>query len=453
MPHEILQQFLKQNLLDLGEDNARWKYLTDTADQVSSALLQDRSQLIPALLVALDPECPVDEPIFDLVEDQLMERWPLLRQKYIAERPRQVLRAILLQAIAEAQRSAPEVGAVVWLAGSSYLSSVSALSNSFELRIETKVVQESLSIFEGLQTAPLSDKGRPRRQEKVEQVAESEASEQDVNNESVPSFKESDFTNQSALTMIWASFLGQHYKNTEIPKKLKSNPYPIYRYYNSVEFVNEFAPRVAAFFIKFIALIRFQIAEQVDTQTRTSLERFNQELENQLKSAQLTEVKNAILWWKNALYSPRLRITYRQMPALQAAICMAADLADIVPPIYPIGVDFVLAETVRDLLRTSGYSGGETLRFLEVTEIGRETSSVDVLKVVISQGTVPSGRGSLLNYIQIMLQYPTSTALEIKVRVGVTPDTEIAVTDLAIWIFRDIQAQKLVASASRGDKS
>jgi len=59
--------------------------------------------------------------------------------------------------------------------------------------------------------------------------------------------------------------------------------------------------------------------------------------------------RSELLWWKDSLYSRSLNASYRSLNPLNAAVCMALDLAKEVDAIYPESVDYLLRETLKDV--------------------------------------------------------------------------------------------------------
>src|SRR5262245_4555751 len=118
MADTILQRFLDQGLLDIGDDDEKLKHLQKASHDLMQRLQRKRFTAISTTLAALDPEIASDDPILVDAESLLKKYWTTVRNRYSGV-PRQLLRAILFDALQSAGRADTSVAAMIWLTGSS----------------------------------------------------------------------------------------------------------------------------------------------------------------------------------------------------------------------------------------------------------------------------------------------------------------------------------------------
>ena len=439
MAYEIIQDFLRQNLLDLGEDESRWEHLTTTADAIRNNLIKTRWKVAPYLLTALDSDCPADEPIFEEVEELLMQRWRLLRQRFAAERPRQILRSIILQALHDLVREDHSSGCVVWLCGSSYVEH--AHIPTATANIIGMILSSSQQAFSSLDIA--SDEKQEIVSHEIDQ--DGVKSDKDIQPESVENATEfsevnsKDFRNRKTLELIWASFFGYSYQGGNIPDKFRPVEQAIWDDIES--WADEFPPRVASFFLAFSKHIEKVIKQDAQSEFQSLLRRLTVEEQAISIRSNFGVMRQSVLWWKHSLFSPKLRLSYRQLDSPVAAICMAIDLSDMLPAAYPISVDFVLAETVADLLRHSDRTGFEKSSLGEILSELNNSNDLHVLDSQITSRTHPLGRGTLMDFVEALIQRQVSFN-DLQAKVGCSFETEINVPEFSVWLFRNLQARK-----------
>ena len=70
-----------------------------------------------------------------------------------------------------------------------------------------------------------------------------------------------------------------------------------------------------------------------------------------IESAQRNERFTALLWWKQALYSPSLQRSYRELSPAGTAIALSFDLGSVSGAPVPLSVEyFISRETIRNVL-------------------------------------------------------------------------------------------------------
>ena len=153
-----------------------------------------------------------------------------------------------------------------------------------------------------------------------------------------------------------------------------------------------------------------------------------------------------LLWWKEALFSPSARMSYRDMTSSDAAALMAFDMHQQIPTFSPASVAAFLRETV---IALPTLDREETASIRELVEKTRDAEILSQLRTEAGNlVSAPAGRCSVL----AMIGHPdTRHQLDdrgFRDRVGVKPDTALTLPDWSVWMFRELQAARAVAEAS-----
>lgn len=159
------------------------------------------------------------------------------------------------------------------------------------------------------------------------------------------------------------------------------------------------------------------------------------------------ELRTKILWWREALYSPLLRRGYRELlketepPIVVAA--MAFDLAQQLPALCPLSIEYLLRETVQAV---TGVRSDERLTLEEALKSVINASFWFKLK---SSAGVKSpsafGRTSLLRFA-VGVEDKASLSDTLPARTGIAASSEVGLDELAVWLWRDLMAERLVAN-------
>ena len=147
-----------------------------------------------------------------------------------------------------------------------------------------------------------------------------------------------------------------------------------------------------------------------------------------------------VLWWSEAKYSPSLRRGYREMQRAVAAVTMAHDLSMLVPAMAPTSVTYVLGEAVAAILQ---YDSKPEQWSVETLLDALRTNNTD-LREIIPDTTTTNGRVPLFELVAKAIGGNRVAREGVSGRTGIDPGLEISLPDFSMWMFRDIQARRLV---------
>ena len=437
MSEDVLLRFLGTSLIDVGGDDDKLGHLRQTAKDLSAILAKTPAKAAPFALVAFDPDAPATDPTIAEVENALRKRW----QTYVntfADTPVTVFRAMLLDALIRAAGTNDSVAAAFVASARNVLPFMAA---GGEQEIWTEIVSE----IEG----------------KVEARAEREwATPASI---TVPEIKfdtpsaveiriSSKKANRSSLDQKLRAAAGPH---SHVPNQgdVATNGNPHWVHQHPTQWAYEFGTRTAE-----------AIGDVIDRATgNLSVEGIDLPgiTEDMVKvmSGHLTTTLQAVsgatdglqrrtnlLWWKEALFSPSARMSYRDMSTFDAAALMAFDMHGQIPTFSPASVAAFLQETV---IALPTIAPEEKASIRELVETTRDTDILSDLRTEAGKlVAAPAGRGSILALIGHPDAVPQVDDRRFRDLVGVEADTALTLPEWSVWIFRELQAARAVTEAS-----
>jgi hypothetical protein len=416
MDANILQRFLDVGLFDIGDDDGRLKIFHDAANDLATAITKDPQKAVSATLVALDPNVPDEEPVLEEVEAAVREHWKAFRNKY-PERPKGLLRPVLLQALEKASTESVEISSVMWLVGINLLPRL-------EEHKERALVKELLDTKGILTEAEAEKIWAPGDQ--IDLALPKITVK--LSNPAVPT------VNRDALTSAMVSAAGgTPHGNSHWPQQ------------NPNAWRNEFGQRSAVAIADVIEAGLKPLAQQTGTfaeQIEPAMRKIGKDLTSAIQQWVTDGVKSVrqrsqLLWWKEALYSPALRSSYRGLSPAELAISMAHDLRNISAAPAPQSVEYFLRETVKAVLPQDSE--------VSVAQVLEEAQRSKIVQPV----TPPSSAQRVC--LLTSLGYSQSAAIPVDTLpawLGVRGDLRLPCSELAMWLFRDAQALSLADKES-----
>ena len=436
MNDDILLRFLGRNLIDVGGDDAKLASLRQTAGDLSSTLKKAPTKATAFALVAFDPDVPDADPVVAEVADALRKRWETYVNTF-AETPVTVIRAMLLDALT---KTALENDAVAIAFAASARNMLPLMEVGEEREIWSDVVSEV--------------------ERKIEERAEAEWTT--PASITLPQIKISPpppvemrvsglKVDRNRLSKNFQAAAGPHTHNPQqmsIPTQ--GNPYwPN----NNEPWVLEFGKRAASTVGDAITrAVEGASVEGGDLlgMTENLLAAISRHLAATMQAVNSATAglqrRTNLLWWKEALFSPSTRTSYRDMPNPVAATLMAFDMHRLVPTLSPASVTAFLRETVTALPTV------DTEQKTPIRELVKEACDADALTDLRTEAgnlvAAPEGRGPLLALIGHRDVLPQIDDRRFRDLVGAKSDTALTLPDWSVWMFRELQAARAAAEAS-----
>lgn len=428
----MLQDLLNFGLVDIGADDSRFAKMESASAKLSKQIEESPSLLITATLVALDGDVDEDDPFFELVEGFVIDEWKTLRNTHV-NRPRELLRSITISALAKAADEDPERSAIVWnTAASRLFHDQTGLGKESELLKQCFEKAFSISENEALRRAGMvAEVPKKRRQ----------------NKKSTPSHPEAPLPTgtiaKDDLLAYVARAAGPQFPQNQA---IENNPNPVWS--NSVpQWSLEFTPRMTEALVKAVNLGTTRLSKSIATELAAHISAMEEHLQKQLGQVESLQSKLAesevagrmrldVLWWSQARYSPSQNAAYSALSAPLAAMAAAADLTAIVPALTPASVTHVLGETM------AACTNGEPMTLLG--HLDKLVMSRPLgLEQILQSRDAGGGRVPLIQIIAEVAGGSRITEGDLRSRTGIDPGLMLEPSELAMWLFRELQAQRI----------
>jgi hypothetical protein len=430
----ILQELLNLGLVDIGSDDSRFDKMQLASSALSDRFKDDPSLLIQATLISIDEDIDEDDPMFALVEELVLVEWKTLRNTHV-NRPRELLRSIIIDALTATVNRDNESAGIVWN------SAVSALRHR-QVRLG-----KAASVIENLliNARDLAEKEAVLRAGIVASVLKKRSKKKSSTPKKVTLKISAAISDDDVFADVARSAGPQHpqKENLESPNPHWPNSHQAW--------AHEFATRMATALSKAVNLGSARISKDLSEQLPLYLGEFEKQLTGQFRDVEQLQsdmlqmhesnrMRLNVLWWSEALYSPVLQAGYRELGLPVAAVAAAVDLANIVPPLAPASVCYVL---------------GETLHRLSQLKAGANEMAVQAYIECIVEAKVKFGdhlpvaptNNSLWPLVDLVGESVAGSCVSpeaIRKRSGIDPTLVLSPAEFAMWVFRGIQANRLV---------
>jgi GTPase-associated system helical domain len=424
----LLSEFLVVGLLGQINDDVVLEKIDRAIKTLTESLRTQTNDLMRALLAGLDPDIPVVDPSIEKAKQALLAEWRTMLAAYPDE-PIGLYRAALLEACNQCAEGMNAV--VLWLVAADSL-------GFYRLGKEEKVVRE---FFQEL--------GRKAERSIVAGLAIVDRSDSPIQ-------ESSDESEGTELSIGIAQVDRDHLQN-----KLAAATGPNYRSNSPISGANpqwsnsagswswDFTDRMTKILADELDNLAEQVyqsqeafAEHMKTSRQTQRQAIQAAITDHEHHRRAEQLRLDALWWSEALYSPGLGQSYRELMPEVAALVMVQDLLQVVSLPTPASVAHLLAETVQHL-PNAGYEIKKPIgEWLE--QLRQCTDKPDM-----EFSAVPKyGRLSLRDVFAwaVSDQYwDTAKAMQ---RAGIEATHEISLPALARALFRQEQACRLASAAS-----
>ena len=419
MDDNFLQSTLKSGLFDIGDSDERLKWLQQSVTALVKYLQKNYSQLPRYSLVALDPNISDKEPILNDVEEIVTKYWTALRGKY-PDMPRNIHRGVILNALMQIGSEDPVAARIIYLTSSNYYP-------------YTKLGKEK-DIIHSL----LAELG---------EIAENHAAEEWSLIEDEPKLNlgslkinelkfESITLDKGALKPKMLTAIQNAPSGHTAQNHGGNSPWGEHFAENSSQGISD------AFNSAFQNLNKSFSASSIEDPINKFFTSFKKSLDENLKSSFASivavERRSKLLWWKETLYSPSLKKSYREVSQPILPIVMGSDLNEQVAKITPISVDYLLRDTLLILIEKKG----EKIKFKDFFNSLTKYSTKSEVINLLPEINESDGRISVTDFIILFLN-DKAKLKDFTERTGIKQDDEISIEDLSVTIFHDLLTKRL----------
>jgi hypothetical protein len=436
----LLIDFLAAGLIEkLDGDDERFSKIARAAEELSAAMLSNRSRLITATLAALDPKIQENDPEIIEATQFLLAQWKTMHSVY-PSKPIGLLRAILLEACCIATQQNSTNAAIVWYTAADTLP---LLRLGREEPIISKLLHSLARETEQAAFRAVGDNAT--KEYRGFSIAETKQIE----------IQESSKVDREDLLALIAATAGPNHPKA--PNMTGGNPQ--WPHGNNGPWSHVFAEKMTEVFANeldflaentsaSIADIAIQLQNRQDNFFNTVASaaadqaRWLQEAIHRIEIAQAAQqTKLSTLWWYETLYSTSMCRSYRDVSPELASAIMPLDLLDSVDHPSPASVAYALAEAVRRLL-IGNHTKDVSLQTLLI-KIQQERSLIPAGWRQKFKTPPVNGRISIRDIVILALTDQELDLGSVIARAGLDPEAKFTLPRFAQSIFRQEQAVKL----------
>jgi hypothetical protein len=412
----FLQRYFDASLIPTDTTDERLGHYQAAAGDLAKRFSEAPAEAVSASRVAIDPKCPASDPWFAAVEEAVKAHWKTFLAKH-HDAPRQICRGILLEALREAVEKDDLLSAAIWNSASNLLAHMGtgpeqAITREFISRLGDRCEAYSSSIWR------IGDNSPGKQPQFDFPVTPIEAAKVD----------------QTTLEQGMSDAAGPHNSQSQAfgnPNPHWSNAAPHWSYH--------FAPRAAKSIATEVDKALTAISPAINGLTKQLGPALNAHANAlaALVTASIQQIQGftTLLWWKQALYSPTLRRSYRDMDPGPLAVAMPFDLAEVSGAPVPQSVEYFLRETMLAVVPADPR--------LTLAQLAAATKSSDKVEPFLPKATSDTPcRVSLREFLRLHRER-TLPAKSIPAYVGVSSTIELRLSEWAVWLLRERLAEIL----------
>lgn len=425
----ILQDFLTAQIIHVDEDENHGKLLKAASD-LEKVFQKDKRKIQKIAIIAFDPDIDPNEPLIEEVQKLIIKYWSTFVNK-CQDPPISYIRAVMLQALQSGSKDVVTAG-IIWLTISSYT------------RFLRSGSRETAFLNELLQACG----------EKFERYCSESWQIKKDNSAYVPSTRER--TDGGAVGGIKKEWLVEKMKaaagdntvegyNSQI---IGTNPS-----YGNVNIKQDWASRFGTMSGETISIAFDTFAKQVNKvmAAKANIEdlavltaEFTNSVEQLLNARNgailALNLRNELIWYKETLYSSIERKGLREIDPPQAAVLVALEIGDLLPPFTPTNVQYFVAETCRAI--SNSFDQATTF---EDALVGMSSLSDSVRRHECWKSIKYSGdeKGTLLSFLSGLIAGSTTIA-SLEDTIGIRANSDIRLSEISTWLFKEFQTEKLI---------
>jgi len=419
MNDNFLQSTLKSGLFDIGDSDERLKWLQQSVTDLVKFLKKNYTLLPKYSLVALDPNISDKEPVLIEVEEIVTKHWKALRGKY-PDMPRNIHRGVILNALMELGSEDPVAARIIYLTSTNFY----AYSN---LGKEKDIVHTLLTeLGEISETHAIEEwsliEEEPKLKLSTLKVSNLELGKIEIDDEIVRTKLNEALSNSPSGHGPQHGLHQANYKEHFKEKTTQAITESFNSAFNDID----------------KALNPSAIEDSINKFFTSFKKSLDENLKSSFASILAVERRSKLLWWKETLYSPLLKKSYREVSQTILPIIMGLDLNNQVAKITPISVDYLL----RDTLLILNKKKGEKIKFKDFFNSLTKDSTKSEVTNLLPEINESDGRISVTDFIVLFLNDKTKLK-DFTERTGVKLDDEVSIEDLSVTIFHDLLTKRL----------
>lgn len=432
MTESILQNYLNEQHIktDVQENIDNLKKAVKVVEKYLTRR-KVKSDIIPYTLVALDPKVKDSDPVVQQVETIIIKKWSAFKNSVTATKDKSTtyVRAVILESLSQLSKNDAVTAALIWLTARDVI-------GHYQLGSEERVISGFLQeLADGTEKNGRASWGISHKL----QTNEFKGAEISISGVKAAQLDQEVLTKRLLDANVHSSHSEQAGGGTNPHGFNNHNGWQYFQFMsvNAAKGITEVVNSALAKQNQSLSSISTSLQRSLDAYF-AQLQPFFEDLSSSFASSFTANNKRSeLLWWKQALYSRSLNTSYRSLDQLNAAICMAHDLAEQVGAIYPESVDYLLRETLKDVHGEQAAEKHPLKDWLKYSFSLHENIQ-SALNEYAAQG---EQRKPLLNAWANALHSGETT--NFFTETGIDIKAKLTLSDLAVWLFHGLQAQKL----------
>jgi GTPase-associated system helical domain len=433
-----LQKLLDVGLVDIDSDDTRFAKMQSASSSFAIILKENPSLLIQATLIAIDEEVAEDDPTLEQVEELVRKEWPTMRNTHV-NRPRVLLRSITIDALDTVIDNNPEIAGIFWNTAACYYK-----------HEQTRFGKSAHVVEQMLKDANQTAEKEAIKRAELAAPLQKKRKKKSSTPEPVTLDLDGRVVYEDLLTDIEAAS-GPSNINGETLKSANPN----WPNSGGATWSYDFASRMTKALVKSVNLGTERLANSLSESLSSYLNAFERRLIDRMNQTEQcnsefselhasSRMRLDVLWWSEALYSPLLCHSYREMNLSVAAVAAAVDLTKIVPALCPASVYYILAETVLRLSRILGINETKPLMSY-LNDLAEATPDLgEALPCLSTNSDANKQRLPLLHFVGEASAGVELSSDALCKHAGIESTLNLSAGDFAMWVFRDLQARRLV---------
>lgn len=434
MPEPILQAYLNEQYIktDVQENIDS---LIKAVKEVKKHLTRRKIKvdIIPFTLVALDPKVKDTDPVVQQVESIIIKKWPAFKNSVTAtmDKSTTYVRAVILESLSQLTKDDAATAALIWLTARDVI-------GHYQLGSEGNVIS---GLLQELANQTEENGQAAWGGNLILQASEFKGAEISISAIKAAQIDEEALKVHLLDAMVHSAW-HQKAGGGKNPQH-QGNPtwqWPKFMAEHSAIGITEVVNSALSQQTKSLSSISSSIQKGLAAyfaQLQPFFEDLNTSFANSITA---NNKRSELLWWKQSLYSRSLNTSYHRLDLLNAAICMAFDLAEQVEAIYPESVDYLLRETLKDV------HGEQVEEERLLTDWLKDSSNLhgDIRLALNEHAAEGDERKPLLSAWANVVQSGETT--DFFTETSIDKKAKLTASNLAVWLFHGLQAQKLATA-------
>lgn len=413
MSDTILQKFADAGFLRQMNPQAEdFQNLSKASTRLVKELKKKtkKDEIIPYILIALNPDINPNEPRLDEVEGFIKKEIPLFRGSS-NDRPIQIIRTVILFSLEKLAKADINYSSIIWNLSKDYISTLSLNHEEFVLKEFLKsigliVEQNALGVW-GI-----------KREIGISLNLETDSTTENDKNDIVLKFQKKLKEFEPPNSMAARIQINNQWTQQNIIRFSDFNTW--HEELIALLSINQELNQEVK--LKLDQGLR-KVSNFIETKLNNSLDKFN-----------IIAQREQLLWWKESLYSQSANKSYRSIsPSIYQSIIMAYDYFKLTPLVCPESADYFLKETLFKVLDEDKSISFSDL--LPMFVIERELLQNYFDDNGLKEGIIP-----LMDFISALVYGKLSEA-EFKIRTGIDKEKSISFSDLTLTIFHQLKAK------------